>query len=54
MQAGNIEEPEMFRTFNMGIGMVIVVRPEDADAVQNLESSAVVLGKVVLGEGVHF
>ncbi len=54
MQAGNISEPEMFRTFNMGIGMVVVVRPEDAEAVQRLESSAVVLGKVVQGEGVHF
>jgi phosphoribosylformylglycinamidine cyclo-ligase len=54
VQAGNISEPEMFRTFNMGIGMVIVVRPEDADAVQQLESSAIVLGRVVQGEGVHF
>ena len=44
----------MFRTFNMGIGMVVVVRPEDAEAVQGLEGSAKVLVKVVQGEGVHF
>lgn len=54
MQAGDISEPEMFRTFNMGIGMVLVVRPGDADTVRQLESSAVVLGKVVQGEGVQF
>jgi len=29
----HIEEAEMFRTFNMGIGMVWVVAPENADAV---------------------
>jgi len=53
-EAGDISEPEMFRTFNMGIGMVLVVRPGDADTVRQLESSAVVLGKVVQGEGVQF
>jgi len=29
---GNIDEAEMFRTFNMGVGMVIVCAPEDAPA----------------------
>ncbi len=33
---GNVAMPEMFRTFNMGIGMILVVRPEDADAVVKL------------------
>jgi phosphoribosylformylglycinamidine cyclo-ligase len=33
---GNIEENEMFNTFNMGIGMVLVVNPKDADGVINL------------------
>jgi phosphoribosylformylglycinamidine cyclo-ligase len=27
---GNVEEREMYRTFNMGIGMVVVVSPGDA------------------------
>ena len=31
MQEGNVPLPEMYRTFNMGIGMVIVVDPADAD-----------------------
>ena len=33
-QAGNVETQEMYRTFNCGIGMVVVIAEEDADAVQ--------------------
>ncbi|GAB4367617.1 MAG: phosphoribosylformylglycinamidine cyclo-ligase [Deltaproteobacteria bacterium] len=32
-QAGRLPEREAFRTFNMGIGMIVVVRPSDGDAV---------------------
>ena len=31
---GNVAEREMYRTFNMGIGMVVVTSPEDADRVR--------------------
>lgn len=31
-EQGNIEAQEMFRTFNCGIGMVVIVAPADADA----------------------
>lgn len=31
-KTGNIESKEMFSTFNMGIGMMMVVEAEDADA----------------------
>ena len=54
MQAGNVQEQEMFRTFNMGIGMVVVVDPADVEAALEHDSSACVLGKVVAGEGVQF
>lgn len=33
-QAGNVATQEMYRTFNCGIGMVVIVASEDADAVQ--------------------
>lgn len=29
---GNVPEKEMYRTFNMGIGMVVITGPDDADA----------------------
>lgn len=32
-QAGSIEEREMFRTFNMGLGMVLMVRPAETDKI---------------------
>ena len=52
-QAGNVEEREMFRTFNMGIGMVVVVDPADAEAAMAHDSGACLLGKVVAGDGVQ-
>jgi phosphoribosylformylglycinamidine cyclo-ligase len=32
---GNVSEREMYRTFNMGIGMVIVCSPPDASAIES-------------------
>ena len=29
----HVARDEMFRAFNMGVGMVLAVRPEDTDAV---------------------
>ena len=47
---GNIEEKEMFSTFNMGIGMIAIVDKNDADAVikklNTEEEDAVILGDV--------
>ena len=31
-EKGNIEEQMMYNTYNMGIGMIVAVRPEDVDA----------------------
>ncbi|MDY6295725.1 MAG: phosphoribosylformylglycinamidine cyclo-ligase [Schwartzia succinivorans] len=31
---GNVDWPEMYRTFNMGVGMVIIAAPEDADKIR--------------------
>jgi phosphoribosylformylglycinamidine cyclo-ligase len=32
---GNVSEAEMYRTFNMGVGMVMVTSPSDAEAVKS-------------------
>ena len=48
-EGGNVEAQEMFRTFNCGIGMVVVVAAQDADAaVEHLQS----LGETVSRIGV--
>ena len=49
-KTGNISERDMFNTFNMGVGMSIVVAPEDADkALEVLKANgedAYVIGKI--------
>ena len=32
-EAGGISYPDMYKTFNMGIGMILVVKPQDAESV---------------------
>jgi len=44
-----VEEDEMFRTFNMGVGMVLVVDKEDVQAVCD-NSDAYVIGTMIAGE----
>ena len=50
---GNVSWTEMYRTFNMGIGMLLVVAPEEADAVRShltaSKETFYELGKVVEG-----
>ncbi|MGL6194877.1 MAG: AIR synthase-related protein, partial [Thermoguttaceae bacterium] len=43
---GNVESDEMARVFNMGIGLVLVVKPEIAEQVmQNIEYKSWIIGK---------
>jgi phosphoribosylformylglycinamidine cyclo-ligase len=51
---GTIDEDEMFRAFNMGIGMIVVCARRDADAVLDRlaaagEPQAVAIGSIVAG-----
>ena len=52
---GNVNEDEMFRAFNMGIGMVFVVETDDAvsvkDALKNL-TEVYEIGSIIKGNGV--
>ena len=56
-RAGGISEHDMFNTFNMGVGMSIVVAKEDAQrALSVLKENgedAYVLGEIVKGDGVE-
>ncbi len=53
-KCGNIEDKEMFSTFNMGVGMMMVVAEEDAQAVvESLRAAgenASIIGKTVASE----
>ena len=55
-KGGSVPDEEMYRTFNMGIGMVLVVAPGDLhDVEHSLErrgETAFVIGSVVAGPGV--
>jgi phosphoribosylformylglycinamidine cyclo-ligase len=48
---GNIAEDEMYRTFNMGLGMVLVCDPSDVDAVRSQVGESLVVGEVAEGMG---
>lgn len=52
---GNIDEMEMYNTFNMGIGLGLAVKKEDAekilDTLKDLGEKAYIIGSVAKGEG---
>ena len=50
-ERGNVAEDEMYRTFNMGLGMVLVCDPSDVEAVRVGVEEALVVGEVVAGAG---
>jgi phosphoribosylformylglycinamidine cyclo-ligase len=47
---GTIDESEMFRVFNMGIGMVVVCAAEDGAAIRNAVNSSYEIGRVTTGQ----
>jgi phosphoribosylformylglycinamidine cyclo-ligase len=46
---GNVSDAEMYRTFNMGVGMVIVCAPSDANAIEAHLGECYRIGSVVSG-----
>ncbi|MBT8409391.1 MAG: phosphoribosylformylglycinamidine cyclo-ligase [Alphaproteobacteria bacterium] len=57
-QSGGLAQAELLKTFNAGIGMVLVCAPDAADSIaQTLRAageSTCILGRVIEGEGVHY
>ncbi|GBE57683.1 phosphoribosylformylglycinamidine cyclo-ligase [bacterium BMS3Abin01] len=49
-ELGNIETREMFHTFNMGIGYVVVVPPGDVEKARRAAHGAIRIGEVIEGE----
>ncbi|MDP3768519.1 MAG: phosphoribosylformylglycinamidine cyclo-ligase [Dehalococcoidia bacterium] len=47
---GNVHEGEMWRAFNMGLGLVLAVDPSDVDAVRSSVPDALLVGEVVRQE----
>ncbi|MFP4529057.1 MAG: phosphoribosylformylglycinamidine cyclo-ligase [Candidatus Kapaibacterium sp.] len=47
-ETGDIADEEMRHVFNLGIGMILIVRPEDADRVMKMTASEnpVIIGKI--------
>ena len=52
---GNIEDKEMFNTFNMGIGLVIIVNKKDVEqfmsSLSAMNEKAYIIGKIIKGDG---
>ncbi|PZO65628.1 MAG: phosphoribosylformylglycinamidine cyclo-ligase [Paracoccus denitrificans] len=57
-QAGGISETEMLKTFNSGIGLIMAVAPDQADAIVGTLTDAgetvARLGTVTAGEGIRY
>jgi len=49
-RTGNIEQSEMFRTFNMGIGMVIVCAAKDAAEIRRQIKTCYEIGRILKGD----
>ncbi|WP_300673079.1 phosphoribosylformylglycinamidine cyclo-ligase [Desulfoluna sp.] len=57
-EKGNVDESEMFKTFNMGIGFILAVDPSEADAmmktIEKMGEKAYTIGTVTQGEGIRY
>jgi len=46
-QRGNVDQNEMYRVFNMGVGMVVICSPDNAEQITQALPGAKVIGEVV-------
>lgn len=47
---GNVPEKEIYRTLNMGIGLVLIVRPQAAEAVRRSLAGSRIIGVIAKGD----
>jgi phosphoribosylamine--glycine ligase / phosphoribosylformylglycinamidine cyclo-ligase len=53
-QMGQVDAREMYRVFNMGIGMIVVLEPKDAlHLMEAIPETTWIIGEIVAGEGVE-
>jgi phosphoribosylformylglycinamidine cyclo-ligase len=50
-QRGNVAQDEMYRVFNMGIGMALVCSPENVSRITKALPEAKIIGEVVKQAG---
>ena len=50
-EKGDIDEAEMYRVFNMGIGMTIVCSPQQANKLTAALPQASVIGEIIQAKG---
>ena len=51
LEKGGVDEHDMFNTFNMGVGMIVIVPKEDVEkAIEALDCGAYVIGEIVEGD----
>ncbi len=50
VETGHVEPREQYRVFNMGIGMVLAVRPADVETVLNAIPGARVIGETIVAD----
>ncbi len=53
-ETGGLDEAEMLRAFNMGVGVIVAVAPEDAAEVSQDLPESWVIGEVTAGDGVDW
>jgi len=57
-KVGNVEDAEMLRTFNMGIGFVLIIHPEDEKQAMDILAAngeePIRIGSVISGQGVSY
>ena len=53
-ERGGIDEDEMYRAFNMGVGLILAVAPRDVEALLARLPDAWVCGEVIAGKGVEW